>query len=121
MLGGLFLTSSSDPEFQVNRWLLYIVATVIAAFFIVIMGALARSRRGSLTMGMDAMVGKVAVARTGLNPDGTVFIEGAGWNARTTGESIVQGDRVVVTEVDGLTLTVKKPEEGESEDREQPG
>ncbi len=119
VLGGLFLTSTSDPDFQVNRWLLYSVAIVFAAFFIVIMGTLMRSRRGSLTLGMDAMIGKMAVARTVLNPDGTVFLDGAGWNAHASGETIERGERVIVTEVEGLTLTVKKPGAGEREDAEQ--
>ncbi len=45
ILGGILLTSTSNPEFQVNRWLIYSLAVALAAFFIVVMGALMSSRR----------------------------------------------------------------------------
>ena len=83
ILGGLLLTSTSNSEFQVNRWLLFSVAIVIAAFFIVVAGALIRSRQGAPTIGMDAMVGRLAVARSVLNPEGPVVLAGARWRAHT--------------------------------------
>lgn len=116
VLGGLLLTSTSNADFQVNRWLLYSVAIVIAAFFIMIMSALLRSRRAPAMMGIDAMVGRAAVARSSLDPGGVVFMDGARWQAHTSGPKIEEGEDVVVTEVEGLTLTVEKPDEEESEE-----
>ena len=116
VLGGLLLTSTSNADFQVNRWLLYSVAIVIAAFFIMIMSALLRSRRAPAMMGIDAMVGRVAVARSILDPGGVVFMDGARWQAHTSGPKIEEGEDVIVTEVEGLTLTVEKPDEEESEE-----
>ncbi len=116
VLGGLLLTSTSNADFQVNRWLLYSVAIVISAFFIMIMGALLRSRGAPATMGIDAMVGRMAVARSSLDPGGVVFMDGARWQAHTSGPKIEEGEDVVVTEVEGLTLTVEKPDEEESEE-----
>ena len=116
ILGGLLLTSTNNSDFQVNRWLLYSVAIVFAAFFIVVAGALFRSRRGGATIGMDALVGRLAVARSDLNPEGIVFVDGVRWRAHTDGTTIEDGEDVVVTEVEGLTLTVEKPEEEEGEE-----
>ena len=116
VLGGLLLTSTSNADFQVNRWLLYSVAIVIAAFFIMIMSALLRSRRAPAMMGIDAMVGRAAVARSILDPGGVVFMDGARWQAHTSGPKIEEGEDVIVTEVEGLTLTVEKPDEEESEE-----
>ncbi len=110
VLGGLLLTSSSDPEFQVNRWLLYSVAAVLAAFFIMVMGALIRSRRAPAYMGAQAFVGREAVARSVLDPEGLVFLEGARWQAEAEDGPIQEGERVTVTKIDGLKLTVKKAE-----------
>ena len=39
-----------------------------------------------------------------------MFVDGVRWNARTSGTALQEGEDVVVTEVDGLTLTVKTPE-----------
>jgi len=114
ILGGLLLTSTSNSDFQVNRWLLYSVAIVFAAFFIVVAGALIRSRQGGATMGVDALVGRLAVARSTLNPEGIVFVDGVRWRAHTGGGPIEDGEDVVVTDVDGLLLTVEKPYEEES-------
>ena len=116
ILGGLLLTSTSNSDFQVNRWLLYSIAIVFAAFFIVVAGTLFRSRQGGATIGMDALVGRLAVARSVLNPEGFVFIDGVRWRAHTEGAPIEDGEDVVVTEVEGLTLTVEKPGDEQGED-----
>jgi membrane-bound serine protease (ClpP class) len=111
VLGGLLLTNTSDPEFQVNRWLIYSIAGVLAAFFMMVMGALIRSRRAPAYTGAQAMVGKHAVARSAIDPEGVVFLDGARWRAVVEGDPVREGDQVVVTDIQGLTLTVKKAEE----------
>ncbi len=110
VLGGILLTNTSNPDFQVNRWLLYSVAAVLATFFIMVMGALIRSRGAPAYMGAQAFVGREAVARSVLDPEGLVFLEGARWQAKAEEGPIQEGERVTVTNVDGLKLTVKKAE-----------
>jgi membrane-bound ClpP family serine protease len=51
-----------------------------------------------------------------LDPEGFVLVDGARWKAQTGGARIEDGDKVVVTEIEGLTLTVDKPDEEERED-----
>ena len=121
ILGGLLLTSSSNPSFQVERWLVVGVAVIIAAFFSVIAGALLRSRRQApFQMGADALIGRQAVARSALDPDGIVFVGGVRWQARAEGGPVAEGEEVTVTKIDGLKLTVRREadeaeqEEGES-------
>ena len=47
------------------------------------------------------------VASSELAPSGMVHVNGEDWSAVSdTGETIEQGDRVVVIDVDGLTLKV---------------
>jgi membrane-bound serine protease (ClpP class) len=113
VLGGLLLTSTSNPEFQVNRWLIFGMAAVLASFFMMVMGALIRSRKAPAYMGAEALVGRRAVARSDIDPEGIVFLEGARWRARAEDPPIKEGEQVTVHAVDGLTLTVKK-EEGET-------
>jgi membrane-bound serine protease (ClpP class) len=57
---------------------------------------------------METMVGRSAVARSALDPKGYVFIDGELWGAESDGGAIEQGERVVITEVHGLKLRVKK-------------
>jgi len=117
ILGGLLLTSSSNPQFQVERWLIYPVAVVLALFFLVVVGALLRSRGAPAYMGAQAAVGRQAVARSVLDPEGVVFFDGARWRAEVEDGSIEEGEHVTITQMEGLKLTVKRAEEQETEER----
>jgi membrane-bound serine protease (ClpP class) len=111
IFGGLILTSSNDSAFQVNRWLLIGISIFIAAFFFSVVSAVLRTRRAAPYMGAQAMVGRVAVARTVLDPEGLVFFEGARWKATADDGPVGQGERVRVTSVNGLKLTVRREPE----------
>jgi membrane-bound serine protease (ClpP class) len=117
VIGGLLLTSTNNPDYQVNRWLIFGIASVLAAFFIMVMGALIRSRRAPAYMGPGALIGRLAVARTAIDPEGVVFLEGARWRARAENPPIQEGQEVTVSEVDGLTLTVKRQESETEKER----
>lgn len=74
-------------------------------------GAAVRKRRHR-----SGLIGRLGVVRRWNQPDGTVLVDGALWNACPSlpdGEEIHDGDRVVVERVSGLTLAVRKAEEWE--------
>lgn len=58
--------------------------------------------------GTEELVGAAAEARSSIDPDGRVWLEGTIWSARLAdGATPVQaGDRVRIEAVDGLTLVV---------------
>jgi membrane-bound serine protease (ClpP class) len=53
------------------------------------------------------MLGEQGIAETDLAPEGKVRVRGEYWNA-VGSEPVAKGDRVEVTAVTGLRLTVKK-------------
>jgi membrane-bound serine protease (ClpP class) len=114
--GGLLLTTSDQPEFQVSRWFVIAVGVVFAAFFLMVMTAFIRMRRMPVSMGVEAMIGQRATARSYLNPEGFVFIRGERWKAVAEDAPISEGTPVEVTSVKGLTLTVRRPEASEAPD-----
>jgi membrane-bound serine protease (ClpP class) len=60
------------------------------------------------------LLGAVGTARTALEPTGQVYVQGALWRARLADPEsrVTIGERVRITAVDGLTITVKpQPEE----------
>ncbi len=114
ILGGLLLTSTSNPQFQVSRWLVFGLAAVIAFFVFSIVSSIIRARRLPATLSTYTLVGKRAVARTPLEPTGIVFINGERWTATSTGRSVKQGEPVEITGVDGIKLQVR-PFEKEDE------
>ena len=106
--GGLLLTTSDQADFQVSRWLVVATGVVFAAFFLMVVMAVIRMRRMPVSMGIEAMIGQRATARSYLNPDGFVFIRGERWKAVAEDAPISEGTPVEVISVKGLTLTVKR-------------
>ncbi|WP_073025758.1 NfeD family protein [Lutispora thermophila] len=56
-------------------------------------------------------IGKIGVADTPLRPSGVAIIEGERVNVQSQGDFIQKGSRIIVTEVDGMKIIVKKCEE----------
>jgi membrane-bound serine protease (ClpP class) len=86
-----------------------VLSGVILAGFVVFASrkALAAHREQPVRTGHEELVGDLGVVREPLDPEGQIFIEGALWRARTTGDPIGLGNRVRVKAVDGLTLEVE--------------
>jgi membrane-bound serine protease (ClpP class) len=108
VLGGLILTSGNPPEFQVSRWLLIGLAAAMGAMVLFVLVNIMRIRMMPAQMGMESLVGREAVTRSTLDPEGFVFFDGERWSAESEEGTIEQGERVVVTEVHGLKLKVRK-------------
>ena len=69
---------------------------------------IAAHRDQPVRTGTEELVGAAAEARTTIDPEGQVWLEGTIWSARLAdGAAPVRlGDRVRVEAVDGLTLVV---------------
>lgn len=107
-LGGLLFLSQSTPGIEISRWLVLGISGSIGAFFALAMTAIFRGRRRPVAVGAAALLGRTAVARTELNPEGTVFVEGELWSAISEGGRVPPGEEVVVTAVEGLRLRVRR-------------
>jgi membrane-bound serine protease (ClpP class) len=87
-----------------------VAVALLLAVLVLLAGrkALAAQRNEPVRTGYEEMPGKIAEARSNLDPDGKVFIQGAIWGARLADREgrVSVGDRVVVESVDGLTLVV---------------
>lgn len=64
------------------------------------------SRRRRATVGVEAMIGRRAVAVTDLRPAGQVKFDGELWQARCEA-GVAAGDPVVIRRIEGLTLEVE--------------
>ena len=112
-IGSMILMGS--PMFRIHPGLIAGVVIVVVAFFAFVVRAVVLSHRAQQPTGRESMVGMVAVARTPLDPKGTVFVHGERWEATVDEGRVEPGEEVVITEVDGLRLKVKKKEGGETE------
>ncbi|MGB8707114.1 MAG: nodulation protein NfeD [Dehalococcoidia bacterium] len=106
VIGSMILFSHSSPEMQVNRGLIAGVAILIAAFIIFIVGAAVRGQRRRVATGAEGLIGRVAVAKTSLDPKGTVLVDGELWKAAVDTGKVEPGEEVTITKVEGLKLFV---------------
>ncbi len=106
-LGSLMLFESPLPFMRASLSIIIVVVICMAAFFIFAVGFGLKAQRRKPTTGKRGMVGEVGVAKSPLKPEGTVFVHGENWKA-IADEPIEEGEKVIVTEVEDLTLKVTK-------------
>jgi len=103
-----------------------LLAAVATAGALVLAGAAARVRGRRAHTGPEALVGRVGVVRSAppvalAAPRAQVLVDGALWQARPSSltpeedEPLRAGDAVVVEDIKGLTLTVRRAERWEVE------
>jgi membrane-bound serine protease (ClpP class) len=106
--GSFTLFDIQDPAIGLS-WVTIVsmVGILTVLFVFVITKGLTAQRRRTAT-GPDAMVGRIGVAATDLHPDGQIRVRGETWAARAVGGEILKGDAVVVEQVDGRRLAVRR-------------
>ena len=109
VFGSMILMDSRSPELQLSlRVVLPVVLGFASIGILLVRLGLAAQRRPSVT-GVNGMVGQQAQALTAIEPGmaGRVSTHGEIWQARAA-ESIPQGAQVHISNIEGLTLTVRK-------------
>jgi len=107
VMGSLILFSHS-PGIEVSRGLIAGVTAGVTAFAIFVIGAIIRGQRRRKATGAEGMIGTIAIAKTPLNPTGTVLAQGELWTAASEGGRVAPGDEVIINKVEGLKLWVAK-------------
>ncbi len=117
---GLLLYDTNSDEFGVSPPVVIALALVIGAGMIFVVRKVVEARKNPVLTGWEELVGAVAVVRQPLEPVGQVFVQGALWRARPSGEGerVGLGARVRVQSVDGLTLEVEPLGGGDRSDGE---
>lgn len=109
LFGSLMLIDSPLPEMQIGlRLILPMVAALSGIILFLVTLGLRAQKQPSVT-GESGMLHTPGQALTAIDPGGVgrVSTHGEIWSA-TSAEAIHEGDAVVVTEVSGLLLTVKR-------------
>lgn len=107
-LGALLLFDRGDPAFALSLRLIVPGVLLTAVFFGLIVGKGLRAQRLPARTGREAMLGQTVRALGPVDAGGgKVLLDGEIWNA-VADEPIAEGEAVVVTEVAGLTLRVRR-------------
>ncbi|MBI4674696.1 MAG: nodulation protein NfeD [Chloroflexi bacterium] len=114
LLGAFFLfrpitpPEPTAPDVSVSPFVIGGLALFTASFFIFIIGAALRSRNAPVIMGMKPYLGADGIARTILNPQGTVMVKSEEWTAIAQDPPINPGEAVKVVATEGLILLVQR-------------
>ena len=108
-----------------NGWLIAATTLTALVFFVFIMTSLLRAQAGPEGVAVEDLVGRPGIVRSVLNPEGHVYIDGALWRARWTGDTkrAKVGTPVRVHDVDGAVVLVEpfEPAAADSAEREPDG
>jgi len=111
--GSVLAWQGVAPAIGISPWLIggAVVASVLYYGFGLTVAIQSRDRIVNTQRGLIGMMGE---ARGRLAPDGPVYVKGAMWRGRSTGEEIASGSAVRVRGVDGLILRVEAESDGEA-------
>ena len=90
-------------------WLVAGTTVTVLVFFVFVMTTVLRAQAGPDGVSVEDLVGRPGIVRSVLNPEGHVYIDGALWRARWTGEAkrAKVGTPVKVHGVEGAVVLVE--------------
>lgn len=107
LIGSVMLIDSSSPVLQIS-WIVIVPAVLMSALlFIITLTVALRVHREKTDTGKEGLIGMHAEAKTDIQKNGQIFVHGEYWSAWSD-EPIQKGDRVIITEIEGLLLKVRK-------------
>jgi len=106
-IGGLLLVDGPIPEMRVKLWTALAISIPLGAITVFLMSIALRARRNKIVTGTQGMIGSIGEARSDIDPEGKVFVQGELWNAHAPSR-VQMGEQVVVRKVEGLELEVEK-------------
>ncbi|MGR8951530.1 MAG: NfeD family protein [Gammaproteobacteria bacterium] len=105
VFGSVVLIDAEAPGFGINRGLIGGFAISSAAFFILVLGMLLKSRHRPVVSGKEELLGTVGEALEDFAESGMVRVHSETWRARTD-QPLLKHDKVKITGIDGLLLSV---------------
>jgi len=108
VLGSIILidADSVPTGFDIPYTLIGGVAVASAAFVFFVVGVAVRNRRRPVVTGREQMIGAAGEALEDFEREGWARVHGESWRVRSSGP-VRRGERLHVTAIDGLTLTVE--------------
>jgi len=109
-IGSVILIDTETPDYQISRPLIAGFSFASLIFFLWTINMLVKMRLQPIRGGHEEMVGEEGHCLSNDNGKLRVFVHSEAWNAQAT-TKILPGQRIKVTNLDGLLLTVEPFEE----------
>jgi membrane-bound serine protease (ClpP class) len=109
VLGSLLLFDPATPMIRVSISLIVAFTLTTAAITLFLMRVVFRAHSRKAMSGQEGLIGETAEVKIAITPQtpGKVFVHGELWNATADGD-IEKGCQVIVEDVKGMNLKVKK-------------
>ncbi len=101
------LFSPDETGMRVSWSVIVPMVSVLSAFFIVVLGLVAKARLKKPRTGQEGLMGEIGLAVTDLDTTGIVSVHGEYWHARAL-EFISKGQTIRVIRVEDLCLVVTR-------------
>lgn len=108
VLGSLLLFSKRHGGIEVSIGLVAATSLTLAGLMGLLVTAVVRGQKRRVQTGFEELIGREAVARTDLKPEGTVFVAGELWQAVVTEGEAYAGEKLEVIGMQGLRLKVRR-------------
>jgi membrane-bound serine protease (ClpP class) len=105
-IGSIMMFNSGAPGFELSLSVVAGATIVTAAFILLVLALLLRSRKRPVVTGKEALVGAEGEALAWQQDEGRVRVQGEIWRARST-QPLEPGTRVKVVNREGLVLFVE--------------
>jgi len=109
---GAFILFPLGTPFAVNPWLIAAMAITIALVFVFVISHVIRAHRRQAYTGREELIGKTAVVKVALDPEGMVLFKGERWTAILDEGRVKPGEEVIITKYEDLKLYVSKKQKG---------
>ena len=105
VIGSIILIDTDVPGYTVSKPLIGAIALASAIGLMAIIGIAVKARQKPVVAGREEMVGARGTAMADFERAGEVYVHSERWRA-VSSEPLREGQAIVVTKIDGLTLTV---------------
>ena len=103
--GLLTLVDAPIPEMSVSPWVAFGISAGFGAITVLLLRIALRARHRKTRLGVEALLGKPAVALEPLTPEGHILVEGEIWRARSD-VPVASGEELQVMGRNGSELQV---------------
>ena len=107
VLGALILFPLGSP-FSIDPVLIGLIVVIIVIFFVFVINRIIRAHRRQPATGREEFIGKTAVVKVALNPEGTVLFKGEHWTTISDEGRVKSGEEVIITKYEDLKLHVRR-------------
>ncbi|MCU7490598.1 MAG: nodulation protein NfeD [Ignavibacteria bacterium] len=108
----LFQTSSFLEVLMLSKEIVVSIVLMTVIFFLFVIGMGIRAQKLKTSTGVQGIIGEEGVAISDLSPLGQIHVHGEIWSAESLEGGINKGERVIVENVEGMNLKVRKENHG---------